>query len=404
MRRRLMRRRTRALAGIASLGVPAVAALVAACSGLPLPSIAGSDGADGQARSLRWQRIDTSLPGCRVTTAIQRRSGALLAPCQGPDLAPRILTSEDGEQWTISTPSGLEPRRAIDVVVLNGLTETPAGTLVLVGAEALGDLSSGDAVSWTSTDGISWQRAAAGPALVDAEMEAVISTPAGIWAVGADGFPGASTQLPTLRGGAIWRSSDGSTWQRLPSPQSFDRYLISGILATSSGLVAWGDEAAPGSGGVWAAPDLRTWSMAEPPSGGAWGPLARIVSIGADLLAVGTWTTTATSGDVLTVSGAWTSGDGGRRWINRPVAIDPALEPIWDVGSIGASLFAMVPNGNVLRSDDGGVTWAWMPRDPVLGLATLTPLLSTSEGLIAFGSIPGDMNAVNAIWRATLVP
>lgn len=350
--------------------------------------------------AVRWQRIDTGLPRCHVTAAIERTSGGIVALCQGPDLMPRVLTSTDGEQWTVATPSGLEPRMPNHVILLNGLTETSSGTLILVGAEALEDLSSGDAAVWISTDGTAWQRAPAAPELADAEINAVISTDSGILAVGADGFPGANVQLPGLRGAAVWQSTDGSSWQRQSSPPRSGGVLLSGIGRTDIGFIAWGDGAPPGSGVVWTSSDGTAWSMATPPVGGHWGPLARVVPVGSRQLAVGTWTTTTSNSDTVTVSGAWTSEDGGDHWKTDVIHGDPTIGPIWDVGVAGSTVLATVPDGNILRSDDGGLTWTLLPRDPALGIATLDHVVATSHGLVAFGSIPTDTGSFNAIWRA----
>lgn len=134
--------------------------------------------------------------------------------------------------------------------------------LVAVGAadSGAGDL---DAAVWVSEDGEVWERVAdealAGPGRQ--VMLGVTSTPAGLIAVGYDGSAAAAT--PAAEGeagldGAIWRSDDGSTWERL-SGDSFGgpgEQQIKNVVVYEDAIVAVGWDGSRGDldAAVWTAP------------------------------------------------------------------------------------------------------------------------------------------------------
>ena len=348
--------------------------------------------------SVTWTRA-TEPGSCGVTTALVRRAGVVLAICEDFRVNRiEVLTSADGRSWTVSDPIGLTPQSSQDVLLINGLAEEPDGTLVAVGAEALGDISRGDAATWMSTDGRRWQRGPMTASMSDAEMLAILETDDGFIAVGDDGFPGASTQLPSLRGGAVWRSSDGQHWQRTPKPQGAAMRQMAGIIATRSGWVAYGDAAPPGSGVVWTSLDGSTWKLANAPAGGSWGPIARVVNVDGRLIGVGTWTTVENTGSEVTTYGIWGSADDGRSWTILPSSIDVTIDGLWDATTVNGAVVATGGNGVVVTSPDAGATWSWRPSDPSAWLATLRPLVVFHGEIIGFATEPSDSQATFDIW------
>jgi len=165
--------------------------------------------------------------------------------------------SVDGVVW--SSTDGLEWVRAPgDEAAFGGegeqwITNVAAGEsgLVAVGSEHTDDH---DAAVWASTDGSTWVRVPHDEVTFggdgDQEMADVAAGGPGFVAVGSDG------DLP-----AVWTSPDGFTWSRLPNQLVFDtnrEAAMRGVVATESGLVAVGEDGAHAA--VWTSLDGTTWS------------------------------------------------------------------------------------------------------------------------------------------------
>lgn len=342
-----------------------------------------------------WEPVGSNLGDCEVGAVVVRASGELLAICQESSLRPRVLTTRDGRTWLVREPSGIATNDPQQVPILRSLAEGPDGTLVLVGASAVEDISSGDAASWTSSDGIQWQRAGASQTLRDAEMTAVAAFEDGYLAVGGDGFPGANTQLPGLRAPAVWRSTDGTTWGRRSFARAGDRVLFEGVAAVPGGWVAWGGGPAPGSGAIWTSIDGADWKLATSQAGVRWGPIGRVAS-GPDgsLVAVGSkW------GDGEDpMPGIWRSADGGATWAD--LAIDGAsdLGALWDVTATAGGLVAIDAQGRVAVSSDGS-HWSVDASTQLMPRATLRLLVAIPGSVIAFGGVESDDDVTSGIWR-----
>jgi hypothetical protein len=352
------------------------------------------------------------LADCRNTSAaLVRRDGSLLVICQDSNLRSIALTSPDGSTWSARATAGLVPRQQPnpglpDVVILNSLAEGPGGSLVVVGAEALDDISSGDAAAWTSTDGVAWQRANVG-GFHDAAIQAVVFVHGAFVAVGSDGFPGGNTQLPGLRGPAAWTSTDGVSWARHAVEVARGRVApirLTGVTVADGRLVAWGSAASPDSGVVWTSADGQAWARASAPGGGAWGP-NRIIAPGSRLVGVGSWGIVDATGEKVSLPGAWDSTDRGEHWRDRPVTgardvRELGPDVLVDVAPLGARLFAVARTGNVYASDDGGESWGFMSKGLEVPGGSIDRLLSTGHRLVAFGSIESadGLTTVLAIW------
>jgi Neocarzinostatin family len=344
-----------------------------------------------------WSAVGPDLGGCIVRTAVVRHFGELVAVCQ--DLANQtvqVLSSSDGRTWTRSEPSGLQPQAAGHLVLLNGLADSNNGMLVLVGAEASGDISSGDAAAWTSTDGLHWTRVEPSAAFRDAKLNAVAATTDGFLAVGDDGFPGPSVQMPGLRGGAVWHSADGRTWARLPGPASFAHQELLGIVATTGRDLVWGVPPF-GGGGFWSSSDGQSWAPATASSGGTLGQIGQVLPTASGYVAVGWLTVPGSAGG--TVGEIWISAD-GQTWFPVPIGGNGSTSGFWGVAAAEGNLIAVGEGGAVAASTDGGATWGWLPADLALSGVELPRLESVNGSVVAFGNIASGGTTVGRIWIA----
>ncbi len=130
--------------------------------------------------------------------------------------------------------------------------------------EAGGD---GDAVIWTSPDGVSWSRVPHDEAVFGGDgAQQIFSVTAGgpgLVAVGIDGT------LDTEEGNAaVWTSADGFTWSRVPHDEAVfggagEQRMLS-VTSGGPGLVAvgfdWPADTDLVDAAVWTSPDGFTWS------------------------------------------------------------------------------------------------------------------------------------------------
>jgi hypothetical protein len=174
------------------------------------------------------------------------------------DDAAAVWVSADGYDWT----------RIDDNAVLGG----PGGQamysvvgggpgLVAVGYDFLGGEL--DAAVWTSSDGLTWSRVPPDGAVFGGpssqEMRSVAVGGPGLVAVGND-YADISADA------AVWTSSDGLTWRRVPHDEAVfggpGNQEMLGVAIGSPGLAAVGrdDSGQDGDAAVWASADGLTWS------------------------------------------------------------------------------------------------------------------------------------------------
>jgi len=155
--------------------------------------------------------------------------------------------------------------------------------------------------AWSSVTGKSWAAAASLPipaGACDARVNALIATPAILLASGT--VPGT--------GPVTWTSTDGTSWQLHPQPALAGAIL--GVAAGGPGFVAVGTARSSGttSAGVWTSADGATWEpVAGQPS------LASARMVGVARLASGTLVAAGNSVGADGADGAfaaWTSSDG----------------------------------------------------------------------------------------------
>ena len=169
-----------------------------------------------------------------------------------------VWASTDGITWTKAPDdeaflSGEGARRLMASVTAGG----PG--LVAVGNETSVDL---DAAVWTSPDGITWSRVPHDETVFGGEgaqvMASVTVGGPGLVAVGSD-FSGGDKDA------AVWTSTDGITWTRVPHDEAVlgggGFQEMTSVTAGGPGLVAVGTESVGDSvAAVWTSTDGITWT------------------------------------------------------------------------------------------------------------------------------------------------
>jgi hypothetical protein len=176
-----------------------------------------------------------------------------------------IWTSRDGQSWTLAGTRGITPRQSSDTI--NVVTNTPNGFL----AAGYETTSAGNqAVTWTSRDGVTWQRLTA----AQLGLQEPGGTPQGIdFAV----THGTATVI-TDRGAGVWLSTDsGARWTPVTVPVDHGaQNAISGVSFDGAGLILArpGRTASGASDGVaYFSADGRTWQYAGTiAAAGGWSP------------------------------------------------------------------------------------------------------------------------------------
>ena len=245
------------------------------------------------------------------------------------DLDAAVWTSVDGYTWS---------RVPHDAEVFGGaliMSVTVGGPgLVAVGGTG-GFNTDGDAVVWTSVDGISWSRVPHDESIFGGverqAMSAVTVGDPGLVAVGTDGGIG-PWDHNTGTHAAVWTSVDGITWSRVPNDEALlgtggNPAPMLGVTAGGPGLVAVGSD--------WWTPDLARTPVWTSPDGFTWirvpddetvrGVMLDVIVAGPGLVAVGSAVVDA---DLRVV---WSSVD-GITW--RPVPDDDAIFAGVDVSSV----------------------------------------------------------------------
>ncbi len=314
--------------------------LAAACS-------AGGDGATTTA---------SSVP---VTSAAPDRTVVDTVPAPGTTRPVTAGWVDAGTDPTVFGPVTVTDAITVDQrLVAVGCKQTAAGS---------------DLPIWTSTDGVSWQRATAPDGLGgDGALECltdVVATPVGIFAHGqallrsVDGtaweeipilgppdqragwvgavFPRVdglavlthSASLNESTEAHVWTSTDGLTFTELPAGPAdvFDNAAVSQVLEVGGGLVAmgaspWG-EFVP-TAAVWASDDGLQWERVTPNGAGfADAYIQAVTATGDGYLAVG--------GDPFGTGllAAWAGSADGRTWQRLPPP-DEVTDPEVEMGRV----------------------------------------------------------------------
>ncbi|MGW7683103.1 WD40/YVTN/BNR-like repeat-containing protein [Kribbella sp. NPDC054772] len=181
----------------------------------------------------------------QVLKAVATHGGRVVAAGfeQSDNLSrPLFLSSDDaGKTWTRRQLDNESVGRSSTYEGALGLAAGPAGFV------AIGDASSGSAI-WRSTDGTTWQRLSIDPKVFRSTdvLNAITATPTGFAMIGGS----------TLADGKLvyWQSTDGSTWRRTDGPAiglapstpgdaTGDQIVASGKTLVVSGNLSTPDDA-----------------------------------------------------------------------------------------------------------------------------------------------------------------
>jgi hypothetical protein len=117
--------------------------------------------------------------------------------------------------------------------------------------------------SWTSRDGLSWQRGEDFPRVTDRTgVLSLAGAPGGIVAVGG-----------RRERSAVWFSVDGKDWSAAPDQTAFDAGIMTSVTAFAGGFAAVGGPCDPcvpgfaqsqGDPTIWRSVDGRSWAVVHP--------------------------------------------------------------------------------------------------------------------------------------------
>ena len=191
--------------------------------------------------------------------------------------------STDGRTWEASAPISTY---ALACQIYGALSPGGPG-FVAVGTDGCDFGGSANTVV-TSTDGLTWSEVPA-TAFTGAKVSGVAAGSAGLVAVGT-----AST------GPAVWTSSDGRAWTRVPTAQTSASGRMLDVAAGGPGFVAVGSDGTRAA--CWTSTDGRVWQEQPPSTALDNASMTRVVATGTVLIALGE----SSAGDGV----AWTSSDG----------------------------------------------------------------------------------------------
>jgi hypothetical protein len=315
-----------------------------------------------QLESLVWSRVPHDAAVFHLTEdeyvsdVVAGGPGFVAVGTTGSDGA--VWTSPDGLTWTFlrnNEPHGEHGDRSIMSITTGG----PG--LVAVGYTFdTPDVGGFSAAVWTSEDGISWSKtlyseAAFGsitseprPGAGNTMMRDVTEGGPGLVAVGSDAWSA-----------AVWTSSDGITWSRVPDdPEVFgygrtgeSSWRMSQVVAGESGFVAVGSV-------VWTSPDGLNWSVRpDAPD------IRAVAATKSGFVGVGSEETIEDACDVEArgdcTAAVWTSSDGitWNRVPNNDAVFGGGPDKQWvsDVTTVGDQVVAV---GTSVWASPDGLTWS----------------------------------------------
>ena len=166
-----------------------------------------------------------------------------------------VWTSPDGITWS-QVP---HDEAVFGSAKMNSVTPFGSG-YVAVGGTGTGQIRSGNAVAWTSPDGVTWTRAphiektTAGSTGQEGMSQVAAGSAGSLVAVGWEWSERNEPFSPP-----VWRSRDGITWSRVSDDEAvFEGAAILSVVSGGPGFIAFGSVGADAA--VWTSPDGITWS------------------------------------------------------------------------------------------------------------------------------------------------
>ena len=325
-----------------------------------------------------------------------------------------LAGEEDAAVWTSPDRTGWSrvPDQAVfggkGAQVITAVCAGPSG-LVAVGYDAArGD---DDAAVWTSSDGISWSRLPRDQAIFggagDQIMTDVVRAGPGLVAVGSDGRQGKERA-------AVWTSVDGISWSRVPDIEGIfggrGPTFMKSVDARGPWIVAVGSTHAWTLGDlapVWTSPDGLTWTRISDPEGvfaGAW--LSGVVVGAPGVVAVG-----QVDGDAA----VWTSPADRMRWSRIPhdeslfggpakAVMNGVMMAGDTVVAVGGRYWPTSPLGEVWTSADA-TTWSLVGHTGAMAPGTMNAVAGQGPYLVAVGlAVGGQAGPDASVWVTVREP
>lgn len=277
---------------------------------------------------------------------------------------------------------------------VTSVTASGAG-FAAVGYEAMpgeGFFGRWQGVVWRSADGVNWQDSA-DPIFQFVTPEEIVALGDSLFVFGTietcDLSLGDECVEPPESGWAVWRSTGGAAWERLPQQAQMQAGTVDGVVAASGMLVAYGRTGDEAQSIVWTSADGATWASAtdlaemDPVTAMAGAPIG-LVAFGTNLAS------DAADLEVIAAS----SPDGAR--FARVGA--PAL-PSATVQSVAAGPLGLVAVGDAedidlsftgiaLYSTDG-LNWSQTAAvDGSFANSAITSVHAVPQGYVAIGLVP----------------
>ena len=287
-----------------------------------------------------------------------------------------IWTSPDGLAWSRidPVPAGLASAE-IDHVATDGHRLVAVGNERPLGANPADPTP----IVWVSPDNVTWTRVAPKPPF-ERPVAGIAGGPAGFVAWTSDGFTS-----------VVYRSDDGTHWERLPSGGQPDG-LVSSIAAYRGGFVAVGAHEPPpaspapskvltaggpdlSTAAAWWSADGRTWQAGQTDAGAG----LYAVMVGADgLLASG-----GNGCPGCVAPGIVWRSDDGRRW--RNIGSDAQTMPTY--ASDGSRIVRLDQNsGDIVSTSTDGSHWTELAGS--LGADATYGFVVGRKGILVIESLP----------------
>jgi hypothetical protein len=357
--------------------VVAIATSVAAACTAPGSSPAASDA--GSASSTASSSASASSgPWAAPSPAMTESAAPVASPAATPtptteSSAPPVAAKPLVVDWTRRSLEGL------DGIVRIVATASQGATTVLLGRGPFEEGGQPRSSIWRSTDGRHWERVLLAPA--GQHLGAIAAGGPGFVAVGGDDHQA-----------VVLTSADGTRWHAAVD-DALDRGSMRMVVATQSGIVAFGGRVDTDSRVIWTSPDGIEWLAATNASGLRVARGVEVVAAmdGRALAFVG-------PGDYLAGRVEVWATTGRAKW--EQVATLPGGDQITVLHAAGG------PRGWVALGTRGSTPVAWYSEDgrtwerAATGPDVTSSILGVDAGFIATGSVGSLMDETCGDQRA----